>query len=819
MPYQASAAIEAMIGGAAVDPITAELSVDAQYRGLLFRTAMLPYIPCVNDGNNCGGVAGMGLENLKVVAQTNGELVEFSAEIAAYDEGWGDCFYLYINPTEAAKAAEDGTQITGEIYLENESHKTVGIPFVFVVKNSAEEPPQQEEETGLTILSQMPFQASDAVQALIDGAEVKPIEALISADAKYRGLLMRTAMLPYIPCQNDGGSCGTIISCNADHLKIDVKTNSDLVEFSAKIAAFDGDGWGQCFYMYVTPTEAAKSAPAGAVISGEIYFEKDGHKTGVIPFRFTLEKAENITPEPIRMDDLPYQASAIIEVQLVGGEFTPVNEVVKCGNSYRGIFVRTAMLPFLLCTEDGKNCQELKNCSLSNLVINVKSNGHLIDFDTELAQYDGGDWGQCFYLYATPTEAAKDAAAGTAVTGELYFKTGSHKSSPIPFIFFLEEKDESKIYSVSVEPPIEAPKGTASGVKLDQLPFQVDGVINAQREGQSVDPVQIMVDPQNQYVGLLMTKAMLPFLVCSAHGKDCAEMKSLTPECLVSTIGANADLVSKLWFEVADYDGWGESIYLHIEFTEKALQAVQGTQIPVELYFAAGGAKTLPINLMFNIGAAVTESSGVKLDQLPFQVDGVINAQREGQNVEPIQIAIEPQNSYVGLLMTKAMLPFVPCNVHGKDCQEIKTLTPDNLQYIISANEDLVSKLWFEVADYDGWGESIYLHIEFTEKALQAAEGTQIPVELFFENNGVRTTSISLDFFVGVIPENAGNEEPTETPENNVDQPEQSEQTVQKVPKVVLNKNNTVLVVLAVMSGVLLVALLAVIVLTNKKKK
>ena len=152
-------------------------------------------------------------------------------------------------------------------------------------------------------------------------------------------------------------------------------------------------------------------------------------------------------------------------------------------------------------------------------------------------------------------------------------------------------------------------------------------------------------------------------------------------------------------------------------------------------------------------------------------------------------------------------------NVHGADCEEMKTLTPDDLQYVISANEDLVSKLWFEVADYDGWGESIYLHIEFTEKAMQAARGTKIPIELFFEKNGVRTASIALEFFIGEVVEDAETAEPTQATDASV------EQTMQVVPRVVTTKDNTLRIVLAALCGVELVALSVAIILNNKKYK
>lgn len=143
----------------------------------------------------------------------------------------------------------------------------------------------------------------------------------------------------------------------------------------------------------------------------------------------------------------------------------------------------------------------------------------------------------------------------------------------------------------------------------------------------------------------------------------------------------------------------------------------------------------------------------------------------------------------------------------------MQALTPDHLKYVINGNEDLVESLWFDVADYDGWGESIYLHIEFTEKAMQAARGTKIPIELFFEKNGVRTASIALEFFIGEVVEDAETAEPTQATDASV------EQTMQVVPRVVTTKDNTLRIVLAALCGVELVALIVAIILNNKKYK
>lgn len=528
------------------------------------------------------------------VTFTEGEgLVTIDLRLRKEEVIWfgAECVFAEITPTEAAEAITEDTIVSGTFQMHYAPWgKACEVPFKILLK------PDDGDNRPTVPFKDMSNQASEAVMQMISGAESIPyVHEVISADKIYRGLFLRKEMLNYIPCVTDGIKCPTVLGYTAKDLKIKVTKNADLAEFSVEIARYDGDAWGDCFYVTLKPTAKAKTVDPKTYVGGVFYFEKNGHKTREIPFRFFFEEAGSVPQftKYVMLEEMTDQAYNAFTTVRVGGNMTPVHATLQYGEDYRGRLMREAMLPYISCEKENTYCYMLKQYGNEDLVIDVQTNAHLIKLRTELAAHDGPAWGNCFYLYATLTEAAKDVAPGTAITGEIYFQRDGHKTRAIPFVFSV--KEENTVLTEPYEYPWTA---DMEMILMGDFAEQVNDYIIATRNGTRLEPVTFVFQPGFKYVGNVMTTAMIPFVLCETDGIYCPETPNFSVDNLVANFTQNGDLIKDIRFEVADYMGWGvDCIYMFVTFNEKAMQAERGTLIDCLLSFQCNGHKTQDIAL------------------------------------------------------------------------------------------------------------------------------------------------------------------------------------------------------------------------------
>lgn len=528
------------------------------------------------------------------VTFTEGEgLVTIALRLRKEEVIWygAECVYAEITPTAAAEAITEPVKVSGTFQMHYAPWgKACEVPFEILLK------PDDGDNRAIVPLKDMTNQVSEAVGQMIAGAENIPyVHEVISADNIYRGLFLRKEMLNYLPCVTDGIKCSTVLGYTANDLKIKVTKNADLADFSVEIARHDGDAWGDCFYITLKPTDKAKTVEPKTYVGGVFYFEKNGHKSREIPFRFFFEEAGDVPQlaKYVMLSDMVNQAYNAFTTVRVGGTMTPIHATLQYGEDYRGMLMREAMLPYISCEQENTYCYMLKQYGNEDLVIDVQTNAHLINIRTELAAHDGPAWGNCFYLYATLTEAAKDVAPGTAITGEIYFQKDGHKTRAIPFVFSVEE--ENAVLTAPYDYPWTA---EMEMIIMGDFAEQVNDYIIATRNGTRLEPVTFVFQPGFKYAGNVMTTAMIPFVLCETDGIYCPESLNFAAENLVATFTQNGDLVKDIRFEVADYAGWGvDCIYMFVTFTERAMQAERGTLIDCLLSFQCNGHKTQDIQL------------------------------------------------------------------------------------------------------------------------------------------------------------------------------------------------------------------------------
>ena len=566
--------------------------------------------------------------NLKVRLDQGKDMAEFQFEkffYAAWDQ---DCTFMTITPTDAAKKViRDGDiTVAGAFYYEDGRHKSADYPFVFTFTNGNLAPGEKEQR----YLLDMPDQVNEAINNMIGGASAGLLHWVIKEDGIYRGLFMRTTMRSFLPCTICGMHCPQISNAGASNLKVRVTKNAHLANFSVEIAQHGGAAWGDCYYVTLTPTDAAVNVPAGTTIEGEFYLEVNGHKTDVFPFRYSFITEEPLPEEPEDIGTMPDQVDAALNVLRTGGELRPIFAALQRDKTYRGLLMRHAMLPFIPCETDGVYCQHTPNFTADNLKVKVKTNADLAKFSVELAQHNGVAWGQCFYLNVHLTEAAKNAPKGTAITGEIYFEGSGHKTKAIPFAFFVEEVDGSKLTATTVNDA-----QSEELKKIEGMVDLVDAYIRETFEGKTPAPVSVMVDPNYEYVGMVMTKGLIPYVLCETDGAECPENPSFGAEHMQATFTENGDLIKEVRFEMANYDGWGDCVYMFVTFTDEAKQAEPMTAIRGALSFQKDGHKTKDILLDMYLFDMPEE---LKPQQTPNEVPG----EEVEQPTDDVQ---EPQGS------------------------------------------------------------------------------------------------------------------------------------------------------------------------------
>ena len=528
--------------------------------------------------------------NLKVRLDQGKDMVTFQFEKIYYSDWGQDCTFMTITPTDAAKQAVRNGDITltGAFYYEGGEHRSGDYVFNFTFTNGNLAPGEKEQR----YLFDMPDQVNEAINSVIGGMSPELLHWVIEEDGIYRGLFMRTTMRPFVPCTTCGMNCSEISNAGAANLKVKVTKNSHLADFSVEIAQYDGAAWGDCFYVTLTPTDAAVGVAPGTTIEGEFYLEVNGHKTSGFPFRYSFSVEEALPDKPEEIGTMADQVDAVLNILRTGGELKPIFAALQHDKSYRGLLMRQPMLPFVPCEIDDVYCQYTPNFTADNLKVKVNTNADLATFSVELAQYHGSAWGPCFYLNIRLTEAAKNAPKGTAITGEIYFEGDGHKTKAIPFAFFVEEVDGSKLTSTTVEAA-----NNSELKKIEGMVDLVDAYVRETVEGKTPAPVSVVVDPNYEYVGMVMTKGLIPYVLCEKDGDKCAENANLGAEHMQVNFAENGNLIKDVRFEMANYDGWGDCVYMFVSFTDEAKQADPMTAIRGTLSFQKDGHKTKDIQL------------------------------------------------------------------------------------------------------------------------------------------------------------------------------------------------------------------------------
>lgn len=326
-----SSYVAAINNGQDYEPLSGSYDVNQRYRAMLNTKSLIPYMLCQNDGYECPVVANFDSTNLKVSYTQNGDMLNMTFETADYD-GWGPCVYIYITPTEAAKNAEPNSVVKGAFYyegvVEGVTHCTHNFEFEFTLTGqtpppsssepSSSEPSSSEpssvpstsepssstlEPAGPEIIENLAENTDAIINALIAGDNPGKLTGVFNPNKVYRGLLMREAMIPYVPCELDGNDCNA--DFDIDDLKVSFTQNGDLMDMEFEMAQYDGAAWGQCVYLYVSATEKGKQITEPAMVKGTIYYEKDGHRTKAIAFEYALSKDGSLPSDSSDIDKTP----------------------------------------------------------------------------------------------------------------------------------------------------------------------------------------------------------------------------------------------------------------------------------------------------------------------------------------------------------------------------------------------------------------------------------------------------------------------------------------------------------------------------------
>ena len=217
-----------------------------------------------------------------------------------------------------------------------------------------------------------------------------------------------------------------------------------------------------------------------------------------------------------------------------------------------------------------------------------------------------------------------------------------------------------------------------------------------------------------------------------------------------------------------------------------------------------------------------------KIEGMVDLVDAYVRETNEGKTPAPVSVMVDPNYEYVGMVMTKGLIPYVLCETDGDKCPENEKLGAEHMQATFTENGNLIKEIRFEMANYDGWGECVYMFVTFTDEAKQAEPMTAIRGALSFQKDGHKTKDILLDMYLFDMPEELKPQEnPNEQPGENVEQPTEdtqdkpgSEQTSDNTVGSTDNNggNNLVLILALCAAGLVLVLALIVLLILVKKK-
>ena len=517
---------------------------------------------------------------LEVTCTAGEGLLNMTAVNTTHDEIWGaaDCTFLVITPSAAGRAAADGTAVTGSVAALNGSGEKVEIPFEITLNAAS-------GDTG--------------------AAEPVVLEPIVSGDVSIANASLGAS--GEIPTMNIGlnvaqelsvALCTTYwtgdkFSATPTPLEINFTAGKDLVTMSVVNAAHDVVWSGaDCSYLVIAPTAAGQAITEDVQVSGSIkVFNAMSGADAEIPFDFTLSTIPTYQEWGVA-DAWTSRAQEII----AQANPNPITTVFFGLNEQAENF--KALLHTsrhgMICTCGSAECAELNN--VENLKIRVDEGADLMSvvFSKE---YDADKIQDCVYMTLTPSDAARTAVQNGPINmaGAMWYESadGAHKTGEYKFAFSFQKK--------------------AMANDREKLATDVDAVVNAHRLGTEMDPVEVVVDPSMTYRGKVMTKGLIPLVVCETDGVDnCPESSNFAGEHATITFTENEQYIESVRFELTTYDGWGPCLFMFVDFTEEAMQATPGTRISGAFAFQKDGHKTKDISIDFYLFEGVQEDVGIR---------------------------------------------------------------------------------------------------------------------------------------------------------------------------------------------------------------
>ena len=517
---------------------------------------------------------------LEVTCTAGEGLLNMTAVNTGHDEIWdaADCTFLVITPSAAGRAAADGTAVTGSVAALNGSGEKVEIPFEITLNAAS-------GDAGV--------------------AEPVVLEPVVSGDVSIANASLGAS--GDIPTMNIGFNVAqelsvalcttywtdTKYSATPTPLEINFTSGKDLVAMSVVNTAHD-EVWAgaDCTYLVITPTAAGQAISESVQVSGSIKIFSAASGSDVeIPFDFTLSTIPTFQEWGVadawtsRAQEIISQANpAPISTVFFGLKDQTENFKALLHTSRHG----------MICTCGSAECEELNNAE--NLKIRVDEGADLMNVEFSM-EYDATKIQDCVYITLTPTELARTnvKSGPISMAGAMWYESadGAHKTGEYEFAFTFQEK--------------------AMANDREKLPTDVDAVVNAHRLGNETDPVKVVVDPTMTYRGKVMTKGLMPFVVCEMCGVDnCPESSNFGAEYATITFSENAQYIESVRFELTTYDGWGPCLFMFLDFTEAAVSADPGTRITGTFAFQKDDHKTKGIDIDFYLYEGVLEEGGIR---------------------------------------------------------------------------------------------------------------------------------------------------------------------------------------------------------------
>ncbi len=394
------------------NPLQRKIYIDKENGPIdLLSTGLIPYIPCLTNGDSCSAISQCTSNDIKVAFTENAGLLNITFGHAEYSD-WSSV-QVDIDPTGAGKAITLPTIVKGYFYFEKtvdgNIHRTKGLAFAFTLDSQA--------NSVISVTDDFAAEVQSYADRLVEGATPSPIRRAFNVNKEYSGNLISTGLIPFLPCRTDGNNCSAIKQCTKNDIRVAFTENADMLNITFGYAEY-GD-WNSVL-VYIKPTAAARNAKLPATVRGCFYFETTVnsvvHQSKGIEFVFTLDTKDSANPGPVleKEDDFAVEMQAYVEQLVAGKKPAPLKRTFNINNQYNANLISTGLIPFIPCQTDGNNCSGIKQCTQDNVRVAFTANADLLDISFGNAEYEG--WNSV-RVYIKPTDAAKKAPLPAVVKG------------------------------------------------------------------------------------------------------------------------------------------------------------------------------------------------------------------------------------------------------------------------------------------------------------------------------------------------------------------------------------------------------------------